>query len=232
MHDLNLLCNRTTLLWAAPTDHRKSTTRNRSCSAIDILKTYGNARFLAFAASLDKEFASDLKQKDCPFCKGPLNSAYYQRKSRFPVDVPLPEGWNTFYSLCCSKEGCRRRSRPFSIRYAGRSPHSAGVLLLCNLLRTGGAQRAVLALCKEFLVSERTVQRWMRFWKAACLRARWWRELAGRIEIFSGSINCLFKKLRAMHPLELSCEILARESVNLWGEIRINIGDRVYAEDA
>ena len=204
----------------------------RSRFAIDILKAFGSARFLAFAVSLDEQFADELRKKGCPFCKGALNSSWYQRKSRSPFDTPLPEGWNTFYGLCCSREGCRRRSRPFSIRYAGRSPHSGGVLLLCNLLRAGGAQRHVLALCKELLVSERTVRRWLRFWKVACRRTKWWRELGGRFGMMSGSAIDLFEILKLKHPLELSIEIMAKETSHLWAEIRINVGDRVYAEDA
>jgi hypothetical protein len=161
-----------------------------------------------------------------------LHAAWYQRKSRSPFEAQLPAEWDTFYGLCCSKVGCRRRTRPFSIRYAGRSPHSAGILLLCNLLRAGATQRRVLALCKELLVSERTIRRWLRFWKASFLRTKWWRELGGRFAIMSGSAIDLFEILKLMHPLERSCEIMAKESAHLWAEIRINVGDRRYAEDA
>ena len=107
-----------------------------------------------------------------------------------------------------------------------------GTLLLCNLLRAGGAQRHILALCKELLVSERTVRRWLRVWKVACRRTKWWRELGGRFEMMSGTVSDLFEILKIRHPLELSCEIMAREGVTLWAEIRINVGDRVYAKDA
>jgi hypothetical protein len=182
--------------------------------------------------SLDEQFAQQLKAKGCSHCKGPLNCARYQRKSRSPFETKLPEGWNTFYGLCCSKEGCRRRVRPRSIRYGGRSPHSSGVLLLCQLLRTGGAQRAVGALCKQLRVSERTVRRWLRFWKVACRKSKWWRELGGRFALSGGSVIDLFECLNLMHSLLHVCEIVAEASLNLWSEIKINVGDRIHAKDA
>ena len=66
----------------------------------------------------------------------------------------------------------------------------------------------------------------------ACRRTKWWRELGGRFEMMSGTVSDLFEILKIRHPLELSCEIMAREGVTLWAEIRINVGDRVYAKDA
>ena len=199
---------------------------------MDISKPFGSARFFAFVLSLDKQLAEDLKIKGCVFCKGALHFSCYQRKSRSPFDTPLPDGWDTFFSLCCSKEGCRRRSRPLSIRYAGLSPHSAGVLLLCNLLRTGGAQRSIVTLCKELKVSERTVRRWLRFWKVACLQTKWWRELAGRFCLSGSCIINVIENLVKKHTVQLSCEIISKETMNLWAEIRLNVGDQVSAEDA
>ena len=198
---------------------------------MDISKLFGSARFFAFAQSLDEQLADDLKQKGCPFCGGALHFSCYQRKSRSPFDIPLPERWDTFFSLCCAKEGCRRRSRPLSIRYAGRSPHSAGVLLLCNLLHTGGAQRAIVALCKELMVSERTVRRWLRFWKTTCLRTKWWRELAGRFSLSGSSIINVFENLMIKNPIQLSCEIIAKETMKLWPEIRLNSFRKFFSND-
>ena len=50
---------------------------------MDISKPFGSARFFAFALSLDKQLAEDLKIKGCVFCKGALHFSCYQRKSRF-----------------------------------------------------------------------------------------------------------------------------------------------------
>jgi hypothetical protein len=182
--------------------------------------------------SLDEKSAKDLKLKGCLHCKGPLHRAHYMRKSRSPFETPLPQGWDEFYGLCCSKEGCRKRSRPLSVRFAGRSPHSAGVLLLFNLLRTGGAQRSVVALCKEFLISERTVRRWLKFWKIACRRSNWWRNLAGRFGLSGGTTSDLFSILLGRDILQNAIEKMTSESSNLWAEVRINVGDNPSAQDA
>ena len=50
--------------------------------------------------------------------------------------------------------------------------------------------------------------------------------------MMSGSVIELFEILKLRNLRELSCEIMARETAQLWNEIRINVGDRVYAEDA
>jgi hypothetical protein len=127
-------------------------------------KLFMNARFLDFAQKVDVEFTNKSRLEGCSHCRGALHSAAYQRKGRF-FNIKLPEDWGTFYSLCCSKEGCRKRVRPPSIRYAGRSPFSIALYLLAELIQSGGSQRTIIALSRELHVSERTIGRWQRFWK-------------------------------------------------------------------
>lgn len=138
-------------------------------------KLFLNASFLEFAAKIDTEFAERACLKACPHCRGSLHFARYARKGRF-IDITLPDNWSSFHSLCCSVEGCRKRVRPFSIRYAGRSPYSVALYLLAELIQSGGAKRSVIALCKELRVSERTIRRWQSFWKKVYAKSIWWRK--------------------------------------------------------
>lgn len=97
---------------------------------------FSNARFIQLVIEIDKDFVHQAKVKNCPFCKSKLNYARYLRKPRFMGD-DLPKEWEIFDGLCCSREGCRKRVRPRSVRYAGRSPYSNALFLLIKLLKTG-----------------------------------------------------------------------------------------------
>ena len=115
-------------------------------------KLFLNASFLEFAIQIDLKFAEQARLKCCHHCGGKLHSARYQRKGRL-LDLDLAEDWGSFHSLCCSVEGCRKRIRPLSIRYAGRSPFSLALFLLAELIQSRGSQRSIIALSKELGVS-------------------------------------------------------------------------------
>ena len=71
-----------------------------------------------------------------PFCGGPLHYANYPRKPRGgPPD--LDEVFEIRYSLCCGREGCRRRLLPPSVRFWGRRVYWAPVVLIITALRQG-----------------------------------------------------------------------------------------------
>lgn len=182
--------------------------------------------------TLDAELAEAARLKGCPLCGGTLNYACYSRKSRSPFSEPLPENWDLFLSLCCAVEGCRARVRPHSVRYAGRSPHSAGILLLFQLLKTGASERSVRKICEELLISERTARRWLRFWRTVCRRSRWWARLSGHLSLSGLCIIHLFEIYKSQTQESRIDEKITSETANLWPEIMITVGDSGYAEDA
>ena len=69
----------------------------------------------------EDEGAVDRQQaRGCPWCRGRLDRADYPRKPR-----GLPAQWeglfSTRFSMCCCREGCRRRLTPPSVRIFTRS---------------------------------------------------------------------------------------------------------------
>jgi hypothetical protein len=126
-----------------------------------------DASFLALLIEVDLDLSAQARRSGCPACKAPLHSARYRRKGH-TGPVRAPEGWDLFHGLCCSQEGCRRRVRPESVRFAGRSPNLPFQVAMVCVLRSGGAQRGVTALAALARVSERTVRRWLDFWVSAC----------------------------------------------------------------
>ena len=139
-------------------------------------KLFLDASFLEFASRIDFEFAAQARLKCCPYCGGSLHSACYQRKGRL-IDITLPDDWGLFHSLCCSAEGCRKRVRPLSIRYAGRSPFSMALYLLAELIQSSGSKRSIISLSKELHISERTIRRWLLLWKKIYSGSTWWQKL-------------------------------------------------------
>ena len=116
-----------------------------------------------------------------PFCGGALHSADYERKPRGgPPD--LGEAFEKRFSLCCSREGCRRRVLPPSVRFWGRRVYLAPVVLLVTALRQGRNPDATLEKLKALCgVWRSTIKRWQRYFKELFPRSASWRRLSGRL---------------------------------------------------
>lgn len=182
--------------------------------------------------NLDAELSKKVREKACPKCGGALHFARYQRKGRI-LESDFSEDWNSFHSLCCAREGCRKRVRPLSVRFAGRSPFNGGLVLLARLLVSGGSKRSILLLSKELKVSERTLRRWLRFWNYVHKNSVWWRKI-GAIWSLSGKTleNLWDLILKVKNNIKNSLEYLLATSAELWLEIKFFDGDLFPAKDA
>jgi len=116
-----------------------------------------------------------------PFCGGPLHHAPYRRKPRGgPPD--LCEAFEIRFSLCCGREGCRRRVLPPSVLFWGRRVYWAPVLLLVTALRQGRNPEATLEKLKTLCgVWRSTVKRWQRYFRELFPGSATWRRLSGRL---------------------------------------------------
>jgi len=85
-------------------------------------------------------------------------------------------------SLCCGREGCRRRTLPPSTLFLGRRVYWAGVILLVVTLR----QRRVDGLSagqvqRELGVSRKTLKRWMAWFAEVFPTTPLWRRIRGLV---------------------------------------------------
>jgi hypothetical protein len=191
-----------------------------------------DASFLDFALKIDVEFSEKASLKGCPACGGRLHYARYLRKGRL-LEIDLPQEWNLFQGLCCANETCRKRVRPLSIRFAGRSPFNGSLVLLAKLLISGGSKRTIISLCKALKVSERTVRRWIHFWKYVHARSTWWRKLASIWSLSGKSLSELWNiLLENKKSPKNSFEYLILNSAELWCEIKFSDGGDLPAKDA
>ena len=129
---------------------------------------------------IDGELWEQVRDEGCRHCGGPLHAAHYPRKPRGGPE-PLLEGYDRRLSLCCAREGCRRRSTPPSVRYLGRRVYLGAVLALVSVLQNGPNPRSVGQLRELLGVSRRTVRRWCRWWTESFVQTRLWRAERARL---------------------------------------------------
>ena len=125
----------------------------------------------------DEELAAEARARGCE-CGGALHSARYSRKPRGGPEE-LGSEMNVRFSFCCAREGCRRRATPPSLRFLDRKVFFAVIVLLVPVLREGLTPERMDRLCERFKVSERTVRRWVRFWRETFVASRTWQAARG-----------------------------------------------------
>ena len=69
--------------------------------------------------TIDSDLAQKTRQQRCPYCGGHLHHSNYARKPR-GGPTTIPEEYLIRESLCCGREGCRKRTLPPSCLFMGR----------------------------------------------------------------------------------------------------------------
>jgi hypothetical protein len=134
----------------------------------------GSASFFVGLRRLDEEIAAEARSRGCPHCGGPLYAANYPRRPRgleFAVEGELA----VRLSLCCGREGCRRRVTPASVRFFGRRVYAAVAFLLVSTLLTERISEEVAGRIEFHIgVSLETLKRWRWWWRERFVRSRFW----------------------------------------------------------
>jgi hypothetical protein len=130
---------------------------------------------------IDMELVRQHQQGRCPFCGGPLHQANYLRKPRGGPD-DIPEDCLLRLSLCCGREGCRRRSLPPSTRFMERRVYWSCVILVVMVLRQDRPDGlSANKLKKLFGVSRLTIKRWVAYFRDVFPFSAQWQRLRGRV---------------------------------------------------
>ena len=149
-------------------------TRNKSVmqSCHSLLQ---DSTFHTLLLKIDEDLAQRVRLRGCPFCCGVLHRADYPRKPRGPGSCGRRR-----ISLCCNREGCRRRVTPPSVRFMGRRVFQSVVVLLVAALRQGPRPARSRVLAELFEVDERTIRRWRRWWDDIFITTDFWIEAKAR----------------------------------------------------
>lgn len=126
----------------------------------------------------DEDLAARARAEGCP-CGGTLHSARYPRKPRGGPSDLGPE-YERRLSLCCAREGCRKRTTPPSVRFLGRRVYLGAVAVLVSALRDGVTEKRAAHLQALLGVSMRTLRRWREWWRRAFVASPFWKGARGR----------------------------------------------------
>jgi hypothetical protein len=138
-----------------------------------------DVHILAKLLAIDAEAAEAVRIARCPSCGSRLDRADYPRKPRGGLVAPGAESWSWRHSFCCSREGCRKRATPPSVRFLGRRVYAEVAVVLASV--QGQVLEQAGALRRATGVAARTVGRWLSWWRAAFLASAIWREACARL---------------------------------------------------
>lgn len=129
---------------------------------------------------IDEDLYAQARARGCPHCGAPLHAAHYPRKPR-GGPAQLPEGYDRRLSLCCSRDGCRRRTTPPSVRFLGRRVYLGAMLVLVSAMQHGPERVRVAKLRELFGVSRWTLCRWRHWWLELFGETSFWQAHRGRL---------------------------------------------------
>lgn len=134
--------------------------------------------WFASLEEFDRKIAQAVAAAGCRHCGGPLYQGNYKRKPRGGNIAEAGEAFRLRHSLCCGREGCRKRALPPSLRFLGRRVYLEAVVLLASALATA---LETLPLASEVTgVPTRTLHRWHTWWTTGFPSSVVWTQLRAR----------------------------------------------------
>jgi hypothetical protein len=119
--------------------------------------------FFEGLVAIDEMIAHEAAKSPCRFCGGRLHRSDYARKPRGGLFGAAGEAFSRRLSLCCGREGCRRRSMPPSVRFLGRRVYLGAVVIVGSVVALAAATAA--AIRRATGIAPRTTRRWLRWWR-------------------------------------------------------------------
>ena len=142
-------------------------------------KLLGDPRFFEFLYQCDLDSTEQARSKGCSRCRGRLHRADYGRKPRGAL-AKLGREYDKRLSLCCGREGCRKRELPPSVRYFGRKVYLAAVIVLCTAMQHGVTAQRAAQLQQAVGVSRQSLARWREFWQQLFVHTPFWQQARSR----------------------------------------------------
>jgi len=137
--------------------------------------TLQDRRVYELLEKVDRELALKAQAGRCEHCGGPLHRGDYPRKPRGG-----PE-WEKRYSFCCSREDCRKRKTPPSVRFLGRKVYVGVVVVLVSAMTQGLSEWRVKRLRQVLEIDRRTLGHWREWWRTFA-QGGFWRAERGRFQ--------------------------------------------------
>jgi len=167
------------------------------------------SEFFEGLVAMDVAIVERATAQSCRHCGGRLHRGDYPRKPRGGLIGQAAESFRRRFSLCCGREGCRRRTTPPSVRFLGRRVYVGAVVIVASIVavmeRAAGATRRLTG------IAARTMRRWL----------RWWR---GPFTATSVFVAVSSRMVPAVSRMALPLSIIARLAGSLDGRVRQLLG--------
>jgi hypothetical protein len=137
------------------------------------------SEFFERLIAIDAAIAERAAAEACRFCGGPLYRGDYPRKPRGGLVAAAAEAFARRFSLCCGREGCRRRATPPSVRFLGRRVYVGAAVIVASVVAL--AMRSASAARRATGIAARTTRRWLRWWRGRFVETPVFVEIAARI---------------------------------------------------
>lgn len=137
-------------------------------------KLLRDTRLYDFLEEVDKDFASKAQAGRCEHCGAALHRGDYSRKPRGGPS------WDKRLSFCCSREGCRKRKTPSSVRFLGRKVYVGIVVVLVSAMMHGPSDQRLQRLNQVLPIDRRTLKRWLKWWTEIFVQCSFWKAGRGR----------------------------------------------------
>jgi hypothetical protein len=121
------------------------------------------SEFFARLEQEDEKIARKVAEGGCLACgRGALHRSDYSRKPRGRRIAPEGDGSVLRFSLCCDREGCRKRATPPSLRFLGRRVYLGAVVVVASMFAR--VIESATELRQVTGVPVRTTRRWLGWW--------------------------------------------------------------------
>ena len=131
--------------------------------------------------ALDERAAERVRVAGCPRCGGRLDVANYPRKVRgLSAEGETAGAYEMRFSLCCSRDGCRHRATPPSVRFLGRKVYAALAVLLVSAGHAADTGSPPAIAVTRDAPSWATRRRYRSWWTVEFFATPWFAEMAGR----------------------------------------------------
>ena len=139
-----------------------------------MVKLLRDKRLHEFLEQVDRDFAFEAQSVHCEHCGAVLHRGDFSRKPRGGPS------WDRRYSFCCSRDGCRKRNTPPSVRFLGRKVYVGIVVVLVSAMLHGAKERRLQCLEQVLPMDRRTLKRWRQWWRQIFVQSAFWRGARGR----------------------------------------------------
>jgi hypothetical protein len=135
--------------------------------------------FFGLLVRVDEAVLRRVAAEGCPRCAGRLHRSDYDRKPRGALIAPAGEAFVRRFSLCCGREGCRKRATPPSVRFLARRVYLGAVVIVASMVAL--ALRAAGEIRRQTGVPARTTRRWLGWWQGSFLATEVFVTLCARL---------------------------------------------------